>query len=310
MRRPSSPDHSRPRSRTPRVPRSRHPLVTVALLACATASIAGAQQPQPRPQPTQSATRTPDVIFVPTPFEVVDQMLAVARVRREDRLFDLGSGDGRIVVTAAKRFGTRGVGIDIDPQRITESRRNADTAGVTRLVEFRQADLFATDLRAASVVTLYLLPQLNVKLRPKLFAELRPGTRVVSHSFDMGDWAADSTFRVGGRAVHYWLMPADVAGTWTLTTTEGGAERQHELRLDQRYQQVTGTATTGGRPATLRDGRVRGDSVSLTLAEAGGSAPLVLTGRVEGDRISGVVVGGGAGAARGGSWRATRTRQR
>jgi SAM-dependent methyltransferase len=310
MRRPSSPDLSHPRPRAPHAPRSRHALATAALLSCATAPVARAQQPQPAP----SATRTPDVIFVPTPFEVVDQMLAVARVQREDRLFDLGSGDGRIVITAAKRLGTRGVGIDIDPQRITESRRNADTAGVTRLVEFRQADLFATDLRQATVVTLYLLPALNVKLRPKLFAELRPGTRVVSHSFDMGDWASDSTFRVGGRAVHYWLMPADVAGTWTLTVTEGGAERRHELRLEQRYQQVTGTAIPGGRPATVREARVRGDSVSLTLSDAGGTAPLVLAGRVEGDRISGIVVSGGGagagGAARGGSWRAARTGRR
>ena len=144
-------------------------------------------------------TRAPDVHFVPTPMEVVDAMLAVARVTKDDRLFDLGSGDGRIVITAAKRLGTRGVGIDIDPQRITESRRNADTAGVTRLVEFRQADLFETDLREATVVTLYLLPRLNVQLRPKLFAELRPGSRVVSHSFDMGDWIADSTQSLSGR---------------------------------------------------------------------------------------------------------------
>ena len=115
------------------------------------------------------ATRTPDVHFVPTPMDVVDTMLAVAKVAKNDRLFDLGSGDGRIVIAAAKRFGTRGTGIDIDPQRITESNRNADTAGVKQLVEFRQADLFQTDLRSATVITLYLLPRLNVQLRPKLF---------------------------------------------------------------------------------------------------------------------------------------------
>jgi SAM-dependent methyltransferase len=278
----------------------------VALLACAAVPQAGAQ-------PSQPAARRPDVHFVPTPMEVVDQMLAVARVGRDDRLFDLGSGDGRIVIAAAKRFGTRGVGIDIDPQRITESWRNADTAGVSHRVDFRQADLFETDLRQATVVTLYLLPELNLRLIPKLFAELRPGSRVVSHHFHMGDWESDSTLDVNGRTMHYWVMPADLAGTWTVTTTQGGTTRRYELRLSQQYQRVTGTATTGGRAATLRDVRVRdvrvrGDSVSLTLAEAGGtSAPLVLTGRVEGDRITGAVVRGGAPA---GAWRATRARRR
>ena len=155
----------------------------------------------------QQPARRPDVIFVPTPMEVVDSMLAVTRVTKEDRLYDLGSGDGRIVITAAKRLGTRGIGIDIDPQRIEESRRNADTAGVKNLVEFRQADLFETDLRQATVITLYLLPTLNVKLRPKLFAELRPGTRVVSHAFNMGDWEPDRTLYAGGRTVYYWVMP-------------------------------------------------------------------------------------------------------
>jgi hypothetical protein len=278
----------------------------VALIACAAVPVAGAQQPPQPPQPQQAA-RTPDVIYVPTPFETIDRMLAVARVGRNDLLFDLGSGDGRIVIAAARKFGARGVGIDIDPQRITESRRNADTAGVTHLVEFRQADLFETDLREATVVTLYLLPQLNVKLRPKLFAELRPGTRVVSHSFDMGDWETDSTFMADGRTVHYWVMPADLAGTWALTTTEGGAERRYELRLRQQYQRATGTATVGGRQATLSAMRVRGDSVSFTLAAAGGTNPLVLTGRVAGDRITGTVARGGA---RGGAWHATRTGRR
>lgn len=278
----------------------RRALVVTTLATLASAPAADAQQAQASPRP-------PDVIFVPTPIEVVEEMLAVGRVGRGDRLFDLGSGDGRIVIAAAKRFGTRGVGIDIDPQRIAESRRNADTAGVARLVEFRQADLFETDLREATVVTLYLLPRLNVRLRPKLFAELRPGTRVVSHSFDMGDWESDSTFSVTGRTVHYWVIPADVAGTWTVTATRGNTERRYELRLAQKYQKVTGTATAGGRAATVRDVRVRGDSVTLTIAEEGGRGPLVLAGRVEGDRMTGAVTGDGA---RGGTWRAARRGRR
>ncbi len=287
--------------RQPRSPRRFTVRVaTSALLVFAAASLAGAQQAPP-------AKRGPDVIFVPTPIAVVNEMLAVARVGREDRLFDLGTGDGRIVITAAKKFGTRGVGIDIDPQRVAESRRNADTASVTRLVEFRQADLFQTNLREATVVTLYLLQRLNVQLRPKLFAELRPGTRVVSHSFDMGDWASDSTFRVGGPTVYYWVIPANLAGTWTVTTTQDGREQRYELRLEQKYQQVTGTATAGGRPATLSNVRVRGDSISFTLAGDGGSNGVVLAGRVEGDQITGTT---GAGGARGTTWPASRTARR
>ena len=258
-------------------------------------------------------TRTPDVHFVPTPMEVVDAMLVVARVSKDDRLYDLGSGDGRIVITAAKRFGTRGVGIDIDPQRITESRRNADTAGVAQLVEFRQADLFETDLRDATVVTLYLLPRLNVQLRPKLFAELRPGSRVVSHAFDMGDWVADSTQSLAGRMVYYWLMPARVDGTWTLTAAAGGANRTYELRLQQTYQRLTGTAAVGDRTLSVEGGRVAGDSVMFTLDDTVGSAGaraqqrLQFAGRGNGDAITGSVTTGQADST--GQWRATRRRR-
>jgi SAM-dependent methyltransferase len=249
-------------------------------------------------------TRTPDVHFVPTPIEVVNAMLAVARVTKDDRLFDLGSGDGRIVITAAKRFGTRGVGIDIDPQRIADSRKNADTAGVTRLVEFRQADLFQTDLRQATVVTLYLLSRLNLQLRPKLFEELRPGSRVVSHAFDMGDWEADSVMNVEGRMVYYWVMPAKVEGAWTLNAPGGGSDRSYELRLTQTHQRLSGTATAGGRTLSVDSARVLGDSVIFTLADttagAGSRAQqrMRFVGRLSGDTMTGSVSGG--------QWRARR----
>ena len=149
----------------------------------------------------------PDVIFVPTPQEVVDEMLELAKVRKGDVLYDLGSGDGRIPVTAAKRFGIRAVGIDIDPQRILEANQNARKNGVTGLVQFRQEDLFKTNFSEATVVTLYLLPDLNVKLRPRLFAELKPGTRIVSHQFDMGKWKPDRTVELSGRTIYLWTIP-------------------------------------------------------------------------------------------------------
>ncbi|MGH9578343.1 MAG: SAM-dependent methyltransferase, partial [Terriglobales bacterium] len=157
------------------------------LMACFFAALA-AGAPLAAQAQAQRAPRTPDVIFVPTPQELVEDMLRLVDVKKGDVLYDLGSGDGRIPITAAKLYGVRAVGIDIDPARIAEAQENAKKAGVTPLVEFRQADLFLSDFREATVVTLYLLPDLNVKLRPRLLAELKPGTRIVSHQFDMGDW--------------------------------------------------------------------------------------------------------------------------
>jgi tRNA G37 N-methylase Trm5 len=159
-------------------------------------------------QQAQAQLRTPDVIYVPTPPEVVDEMLSLAQVKKGDVLYDLGSGDGRIAVTAAKKFGIRAVGIDIDPDRIREAKENAKKAGVEKLVRFRNEDLFKADFREATVVTLYLLPDLNVKLRPRLWAELKPGTRVVSHQFDMADWKPEKTVELNGRTIYFWTIPA------------------------------------------------------------------------------------------------------
>jgi len=180
----------------------------LAALGAATAHAAGntfdnVQVAQAAAQPAQ---RTPDVIFVPTPQAVVDEMLKVANVKKGDVLYDLGSGDGRIVITAAKRFGVRGIGIDIDPQRIAEANENAKKEGVSHLVTFKQTDLFTTDISEATVVTLYLLPRLNVKLRPKLFGELKNGTRIVSHAFDMAEWEPEKQLKVDGRDVYYWTI--------------------------------------------------------------------------------------------------------
>ena len=174
----------------------------VVAAALAAAAPAPAQAPQASP-----ASRSPDVIYVPTPQNVVEEMLKMADVKKGDVLYDLGSGDGRIPITAAKKYGVRAVGIDIDPERIWEAAQNARGAGVERLVTFRREDLFKTDFREATVVTLYLLPDLNLKLRPRLWAELKPGTRIVSHQFDMGDWKPEKKLEMDGRILYFWTIP-------------------------------------------------------------------------------------------------------
>jgi ribosomal protein L11 methylase PrmA len=160
------------------------------------------------PCPLLAQGPQPDVIYVPTPHEVVDDMLRLANVHKGDVLYDLGSGDGRIAIAAAKKYGIKAVGIDIDPQRIREATENAKRAGVTDLVEFRQEDLFKADFKEATVITLYLLPDLNVKLRPRLWEDLKPGTRIISHQFDMGTWKPEKTLQSNGRTVYFWTIPA------------------------------------------------------------------------------------------------------
>jgi tRNA G37 N-methylase Trm5 len=173
-------------------------LILVSLVPCTAALVVALQ--------TASTDSKLDVPFVPTPEPVVEQMLELAAVGPRDVVYDLGSGDGRIVVAAAKR-GARAVGIDLDPDRVREARANARRAGVEGRVEFRQGDLFEVDLRPATVVTMYLLPDVNLELRPKLMRELKSGTRVVSHSFDMGDWKPTRTVEVDGRKVYLWIVP-------------------------------------------------------------------------------------------------------
>jgi 16S rRNA G966 N2-methylase RsmD len=160
-------------------------------------------------QQTEQGLRTPDVIYVPTPQNVVEAMLKMANVKAGDIVYDLGSGDGRIPITAVQKFGAaRATGIDIDPQRIKEANENAQKAKVTDKVRFLNQDLFTTNISDATVVTLYLLPSLNEKLRPKLFAELKPGTRIVSHAFAMGDWKPEKTETVDSRTIYFWTIPA------------------------------------------------------------------------------------------------------
>ena len=171
------------------------------------AMIAVLTAPSSAGQAAPAALRSPDVIYVPTPQEVVDAMLKLANVTEADVVYDLGSGDGRTPITAARTYGARGVGIDIDPERVKEANENLRTAGVADKVRFLNEDLFTSDISEATVVTLYLLPSLNLKLVPKLNAELKPGTRVVSHAFDMGEIRPEQTQNVNGRTIYLWTVP-------------------------------------------------------------------------------------------------------
>lgn len=192
--------------------------LVLASLSIASLGVTGCNQQAPTNAQTaqtqtlvQTPQREPDVVYVPTPEEVVNEMLALAKVTKNDVIYDLGSGDGRIPITAAQKFGTRGIGIDINPERIKEANANAQKAGVTDRVKFLNQDLFTTNISEATVVTLYLLPRLNVKLRPQLFKQLKPGTRVVSHDFDMGEWKPDRVVKTQeGSTIYLWTIPKQV----------------------------------------------------------------------------------------------------
>jgi hypothetical protein len=240
----------------------------------------------------------PRVPYVPTPQEVVDRMLEMAKVGPHDYLIDLGSGDGRIVVTAARKYGTRGFGVDLNPVRIQEASDNARKAGVTDKVAFYQRDLFETDLDSATVITMYLLPQVNLELRPKLL-KLKAGTRLVSHDFDMGDWKPDSQARVdskekyggsGGTSdVYYWVVPAEAGGIWRWELAVGKTQAAYELRLEQRYQAISGTVSLGGKPVRIVNARLRGDDIRFAFTADVNGQPVrhEFTGRISGDSVIG-----------------------
>ncbi len=243
-----------------------------------------------------SASRGPDVIYLPSAADVVTRMLALVRVDSTDVVYDLGCGDGRIVIAAAKQHGARGVCVDINPSLISASRRNADTAGVRGRIEFRQADLFETDLSTATVVALYLSPALNERLRPKLFREIRPGSRIVSHNFGMGEWRPDTTMRVAWPAgttstVHGWVMPADVAGNWELTVGSPAGGHRYHVRFAQHYQELSGTASSQGRQVTMTAAQLFGDSVEFQLAERRNDRPTIFrfAGRVSAAAMAGTM---------------------
>jgi hypothetical protein len=205
--------------------------------------------------------RDHDVPYVSTPPALVQRMLDLAQVGPADYLIDLGCGDGRIAIAAAER-GARALGVDIDPLRIQEAALAARLAGVETRALFRRQDLFRTPIFEASVIALYLLPRINLALRPRLLTELRPGSRIVSHAFTMGDWRPDGTDELDGRHIYLWVVPAVAEGTWELIEAGGAAQM---LTLEQRFQDLTGTLTGGGRVRDIASGTVRGTALSFTI---------------------------------------------
>ena len=264
-------------------------LVSAAWLAGSVAALAQAPATDYQPKVGQAGK---DVVWVPTPQALVDKMLDMAKVTSSDYVVDLGSGDGRTVITAAKR-GAKALGIEYNPKMVELSRQNAAKAGVSDKATFVKADLFKTDFSQATVVTLFLLPEINLKLRPKILA-MKPGTRVVSNSFDMGNWKADDTIDTVGKCETYcnaffWVVPAKVAGTWQM--------QQGKLALKQSFQFVTGTLTAG-KVVTPVKGRLNGADISLT---AGASQ---FVGKVDGNAIEGTTKTGNKEEP----WKATRSK--
>ena len=205
-----------------------------------------------------------DVPFVPTDDAVVQAMLNLAAVGRQDVLYDLGSGDGRILIKAAKDRGARGIGVEIDPLRIADAMDEAGYAGVEYLVDFVEEDIFTADFSEATVVTLYLLESINIQLRPRLLSQLRPGTRIVSHSFDMGDWVSDERLELGGINIYKWIVPAKVEGVWKW---DGVDDKPYRVELQQKYQEVWGSAWVADQAVKLESATLCGGALALTIRE-------------------------------------------
>jgi SAM-dependent methyltransferase len=226
-----------------------------------------------------------DVIWVPTPDEVVERMLHMAQVTPADYVVDLGAGDGKIAIAAAKNFGARALGIEYNPDMARHAQRNAERAGVSGRARIQQGDIFVTDFSQATVVTLYLLPALNLKLRPTLLA-MKPGTRVVSHSFSMDDWEADEISSLDGRRVFFWMVPAVVGGSWTLELSGAAAAERREITLEQRYQKIDGTVSLGAMYGGLREARLSGAHIAFAYVDNRG-VRRDFSGRVAGRRMEG-----------------------
>lgn len=229
-----------------------------------------------------------DAPYVPTPAPVVKSMLEMGGVGPNDIVYDLGSGDGRLPIAAVKDFGARkGVGIDLDPVRVAEAVANAKKAGVQDRVVFHQGDMFAFDFSEATVLPLYLLPEMMIKLRPKML-DMRPGTRIVAHDYALGDWEADKVSDLGGRTLYFWIVPAKVGGTWQWRM----AGKDYSVDLGQTYQKVAGTLRSEGAKSAVELPRLVGDILTFEarLPGAGGTQPLAFEGKVAGDSIEATVI--------------------
>lgn len=276
--------------------------VRSAVLVLLSFFIAAAASAQFQPQVGQSGK---DVIWVPTPDDVVERMLTMAQVTPQDLVMDLGAGDGKIAIMAAKKFGARAVGIEYNPDMVKHANSNAQAAGVAGdgvgKAVIRHGDVFATDFSQASVITLYLLPALNMKLRPQLLA-MRPGTRVVSHSFSMEDWEADEISTLDGRRAYFWLVPANVVGNWTLETQGAAGGQKLDVTLEQVFQKVSGTVTLGPIHAGLREARLRGSAIAFSYVDQA-ALRRDFTGVINGSRMEGSFRDAKGGEGR---WSATR----
>jgi hypothetical protein len=253
-----------------------------AFLAALLLSLGAAAQPKYEPQVGQAGK---DVIWVPTPDDVVERMLTMAQTGPNDIHFDLGAGDGKIAIAAAKKFGAHATGIEYNPDMAKHANANAQAAGVAGVgpgkATIRQGDIFVTDFSSATVITLYLLPALNMKLRPTILA-MRPGTRVVSHSFTMEDWEPDEVSSVDGRRAYFWVVPANVRGTWQL---QAGADKV-DMSLDQTHQKINGTVKLGAIDGGLRDARLNGFNIAFTYVTPAGLRR-DFTGTVSGGKMEG-----------------------
>jgi SAM-dependent methyltransferase len=257
---------------------------------------------------TRGPAKTLDVPFVPTPLEVAEAMLEMAKVGRNDVVYDLGSGDGRLVVMAAERYGARGVGIDVDPQRIAEARERAQRAGVTDRARFMEADIFEADFSQATVVTMYLLTEVNRRLQPRILDQLRPGARVVSHNYDLGDWPPDARRVVGDHTVYLWIVPARVAGRWSWELALPDGPRRYTADLEQTFQNVKGSISSGeGGEEAAVTGTLRGEELTFTVVEQRNPHPVTMRyrGRLVGGRATGTVRVGNGSSAVELPWRAT-----
>ena len=279
-------------------------LIAAALFALPAAAQNAGKENAAKEYTPQVGQEGKDVIWVPTPQALVERMLDMAKLTPKDIHYDLGSGDGRTVITAAKR-GVQAYGVEFNPDMVKLSERAAAKEGVSDKAKFINGDIFQTDFSSATVLTLYLLPSLNVKLRPTIL-RMKPGTRVVSHAFSMDDWQPDQTDNVEGRTAYLWIVPAPVEGTWRWSA--GSGQKEHELVLRQQYQNVEGLVKLdNGRMGKLRDVKLRGDQLTFSVIEVTGSSSTVrrdYSGRVNGNTIQGTSKTEGGAEVK---WTATRS---